>query len=228
MIKNFFHLFFFPACIAVLLAGCPAHEPRISDEAPTDWGIETLAVYGFLPPPFPGEEGAAAQSPLTDSVFIQGTVPLGTPQHLTARLYDHLSRQVSVVLISPDATGPAFLTVKHSYYGSDDRALLIKAGESLSVDAVLAGHVFRWQDRVGTDFSVSRPASVAFELALFRVADGSLMWKGRFDKTQASLAENILDLATFLRGKGRWMSAEDLAEMGLSDLVDRFPVGKKE
>jgi hypothetical protein len=60
------------------------------------------------------------------------------------------------------------------------------------------------------------------------VEDGSLLWKGRFDKTRASLAEDLLDLKTFLRSKGRWMNVEDLAEMGLSELVGRLPLKKKE
>jgi hypothetical protein len=228
MIKNALHIFFILVCLAVLLTGCRAYEARISDESPTDLAINTLAVFGFLSVPFPAEEGNTVRSPLTGSVFIQGSVPLEIPEQLTAQLYDLLSTQISVALTSPDVARQALSTVKNSYYGSDDRELLRKTGESLSVDAFLAGHVFRWQGRIGTDFSVSRPASVAFELALFAVADGSLLWKGRFDKTQASLTENILDLTTFLKGKGRWMSTEDLAKIGLSELAERLPIGKKE
>jgi hypothetical protein len=50
--------------------------------------------------------------------------------------------------------------------------------------------------------------------------NASILWKGRFNKTQRSLSENLLDIRTFLKGKGRWMTADDLAGMGLKDLID--------
>jgi hypothetical protein len=34
------------------------------------------------------------------------------------------------------------------------------------------------------------------------------------------LNENLLDIKTFFKGKGKWMRAEDLAEIGLKHLVD--------
>ena len=228
MIKNNTRFFFFIVCLGVLVAGCHIYERRPPDEAPYVLPIETLAVFGFLSSPLPAEEGNTVRSPLTGSVFLRGPVPLEMPEQLTVSLYVRLSRRLSVEFISPDIVRQVFLTVKDTSYNSHDREILRKTGESLLADAVLAGHVFRWQERIGTDFSVSRPASVAFELALLRVADGSLIWKGRFDKTQASLAEDLLDLGTFLKGKGRWMSVEDLAEIGLLELVEQLPVGKRE
>ena len=224
MIQNNTRFLFFPLCLAVLLAGCQGYERRISDEEPHVLPIETLAVFGFLSAPLLAKEGNTARSPLTGSVFITGPVPLEIPEQLTAGLYDRLSTHLSVQLISPDITRQVFLTVQDPSDRSDDKELIRKTGDSLSADAVLAGYVFRWHERIGTDFSVSRPASVAFELALLRVADGSLIWKGRFDKTQASLAEDLLDLRTFLKGKGRWMNVVDLAGIGLSELVEQLPV----
>ena len=228
MIKNKTCFFFFLLCLSVLLAGCRTCEHRLPDESLHVLPIETLVVFGFLPTPFSAEEGNTVRSSLTGSVFIAGPVPSEIPEQLTARLYDSLSRRLSVELISPETSRQAFLTVRDSSYRSEDKEIHRKTGETLLVDALLAGHVFRWQERTGTDYSVSRPASVAFELALLRVADGSLVWKERFDKTQASLAENVLDLKTFLAGKGRWMNVEDLAGIGLSELVEQLPVGKKE
>jgi hypothetical protein len=58
--------------------------------------------------------------------------------------------------------------------------------------------------------------------------EGVILWKARFDKTQISLSENLFDLQTFLKAKGRWMTADELAEMGLADFVETFPKGEKE
>ncbi len=87
---------------------------------------------------------------------------------------------------------------------------------------MLIGHLYRYREREGTDFAINRPASVAFDLYLIRPDDGAVLWKGRFDKTQKSLSENLLDIDTFLRGQGRWMTAERLAELGLEDVLGKL------
>jgi hypothetical protein len=67
---------------------------------------------------------------------------------------------------------------------------------------------------------------VAFNLLLARPADGAILWRGRFDKTQQSLSENLFDMSTFLHGGGRWMTARKLALMGLDATMARMPKGK--
>jgi hypothetical protein len=69
---------------------------------------------------------------------------------------------------------------------------------------------------------------VAFDLYLISVGDGAILWKARFDKTQISLSENLFDIQTFLKAKGRWMTAGELASLGLTEVVETFPRGEKE
>jgi hypothetical protein len=109
-----------------------------------------------------------------------------------------------------------------------DKEIFARIGKTLSAEGVLGGHVYRWREREGTDYAASRPASVAFDLYLMRAGDGAILWKTRFDKTQISLTENLLDIETFLRAKGRWMKAGELADLGLTEVVDSFPKGDKE
>ncbi|KPK18505.1 MAG: hypothetical protein AMK69_24810, partial [Nitrospira bacterium SG8_3] len=94
-----------------------------------------------------------------------------------------------------------------------------------SADALLVGNLYRWRERVGSDRGVDVPASVAFEISLIRPEDGAVLWRERFDKTQKSLSENLLEWNTFVRGRGRWMTAEELAELGLEDMLSRMPIG---
>ena len=108
-----------------------------------------------------------------------------------------------------------------------DRDIYVQIGKALSADGVLGGHVYRWRERQGTDYAASRPASVAFDLYLMSAGDGMILWKARFDKTQISLSENLLDLQTFLKAKGRWMTADELAEIGLTDFVETLPKREK-
>lgn len=213
--------------LAAFIAGCHPYGQRPADETPDVLKIERMAVLGFRSLHPPGREGEMLRSPLTGSLFLSGSVPQGIHLELTRRLYEGLSKESSVDLVSPDKARQSLWALEGAWYEAHEGELLRTLGESLAVDAVLAGYVYRWQERVGRDFAVSRPASVALELALLSVADGSIIWKGRFDKTQTSLSENILDLMTFIKGKGRWMTADELGVIGLSDLMDQLPIEKR-
>jgi len=218
-------------CVVLSLAfvgGCQTYEQKYTEEAPHILKLEKVVVFGFRSLLSSVPEGETVRSPLTGSIFIGGSVPQGIHQELTDRVYEELSKKSSVNLVPPDEARQALGTLKGAWYEPDERELLRRIGESLASDAVLAGHVYRWRERLGTDYAVSRPASVAFELALLRVADGSIIWKSKFDKTQASLTENILDISTFLKGKGRWMTVDELASAGLSDLLGRMPIEKRD
>jgi hypothetical protein len=76
---------------------------------------------------------------------------------------------------------------------------------------------------------VEKPASVFFEIQLYRTVDGMMVWKGVFDKTQKSLMENVLGASYFVKDRGRWLTAKELAAEGMADIVGRWPgVVKKE
>jgi len=97
-------------------------------------------------------------------------------------------------------------------------------GMTLEADAVLVGEVYRWQDRVGTDYGIEKPASVAFDLSLVRSSDGAILSRINYDKTQKSLMEDLLDLDTYVRSGGRWLTAEELADFGIKRLVSDMPL----
>ncbi len=63
-----------------------------------------------------------------------------------------------------------------------------------------------------------------FSIELRRAADGAVLWRGAYDETQQALSENLADAGTFFRGGGRWLTARELARLGVEELVRRFPV----
>jgi hypothetical protein len=107
--------------------------------------------------------------------------------------------------------------------GLNSTKILQEVGRAFEADGVLIGYIYRWRERKGGDYGVSSPASVAFDLHIVRPADGALIWRGKFDKTQHSLSENIFDYDTFFQAQGRWMTVEKLAEMGLDKALARMP-----
>jgi hypothetical protein len=102
--------------------------------------------------------------------------------------------------------------------------VLRRVGSELGAEGVVAGYVYRFRERKGVSYTVEQPASVAFEIHLLRVSDGALVWRGTFDKTQSSLMENLLQYASFFRGKGKWVTAEELTGEGIEQVLKTFPV----
>ena len=100
---------------------------------------------------------------------------------------------------------------------------LIQAfGEELKVDAVLYSKLFRFEDRIGGEYSVKRPASVAFTLQIIRVSDGAILWRNTFDETQQTLMENILKAGLYRKTGLRWLTAAQLADYGLNRAADEL------
>jgi len=97
-------------------------------------------------------------------------------------------------------------------------------GRAVDTKIVMVGTVWRYRERVGGPVAVQSPASVAFAIALIDVTRGKMLWRGRFAETQASLSENILDVRAFLKKGGRWLSANELARYGVSELFEKYPM----
>jgi hypothetical protein len=103
------------------------------------------------------------------------------------------------------------------------RLRLIQAfGEELKVDAVLYSKLFRFEDRIGGEYSVKRSASVAFTLQIIRVSDGAILWHNTFDETQQSLMENLLKAELYRKTGLRWLTVTELAGYGLNQAVDEL------
>jgi hypothetical protein len=96
-------------------------------------------------------------------------------------------------------------------------------GRELEVDAVLMGLVTHYQLRKGNNYAVSKPASVAFELYLLDSKQGKILWSASFNKTQKSLSEDLSNISSFIQGEWRWLTAEELMELGVNKIVDKFP-----
>ena len=127
------------------------------------------------------------------------------------------------IVIDAERVAGAFRRISTGSLTMPVRQILRDVGKELGADGVVIGHLYRFRERKGTSYTVEQPASVAFDIHLLRVSDGELVWRGFFDKTQSSLMEDLSQIAAFFRGKGRWVTAEELAEEGLEQVLTTFP-----
>ncbi|MBI2988715.1 MAG: hypothetical protein HYY45_18280 [Deltaproteobacteria bacterium] len=97
-----------------------------------------------------------------------------------------------------------------------------RVGEMVFADAVLTGRLLRYRERVGEEWGIKSPASVAFVLELWDVRRGDLIWSGRFDETQKPLSQNLFAIGEFTQRGGRWLTAEELALEGVRKAVNQL------
>jgi hypothetical protein len=187
-----------------------------SKELPIETG--RILVLGFMPAvPQTGEQGVI-QSPISGASFMAEPVSQIVVDNFTDTLFSRMLDFKKYDLISSDQAKGVLFNTLSSNQGMRDLEIFQRTGQAFSADAIMVGYIYRWQEREGTSLSAGHPSSVAFELYLIKSSDKTILWKGRFDKTQKALSENIFDMETFLKGKGRWMTAEELAELGLDHI----------
>ena len=143
-------------------------------------------------------------------------------------LVKKLMAHKQLVLVSVDKVRGTYRRVRAGSFKATPREIFEKVGKELDVEGVLAGYIYRYRERKGNAYSVKQPASVAFGVHLLRVSDGTFVWKGIFEKTQSSLLENILDVSSFIRGRGRWVTARQLSEAGVDKILKTFPDPERE
>jgi hypothetical protein len=134
-----------------------------------------------------------------------------------------LAENKKIEIVPVDEAEGVYRQITTESISAKDADLIRKLGKELRADAIVVGYVYRYMERKGTAYSAEKPASVAFELQLIDVKEGTRSWKATFDKTQRSLMENLFHFRFFVKEKGRWVTAKELAEEGVDQIMQSFP-----
>lgn len=161
--------------------------------------------------------------PVCGKVFLTGIVAEGADVTMTKHLISLLKSRTDFKIIYPGETS----ALSNDFNaGSENMPSKIKKiaekGRLLGADTVIIGHVYRFRERAGTSYAVESPASVAFDLHFISVSDSRVVWTGHVDETQRSLSENLFEIGSFIKRKGEWVPAEDLAISGLESMLGIF------
>jgi hypothetical protein len=200
----------------------------VKGNPPNLTGIEKILILPFTDMASIFGEGENGRCPVCGKVFTTGEVAEGAAAMLTEHLFDLLKDRKDFELIpSSQAQGVMSKLLAGSNKTVQERDLQLEIGRALNADAIFVGYIYRFRERVGSEYSVDLPASVAFEIHLIRVEDGRVLWSAQFDETQQPLSDDLFRLGLFLKRKAKWITAKDMAISGLEDMLKDFSVPAK-
>jgi hypothetical protein len=204
-----------------------ACQPSLKKTQPvtSPYRLDTILVMPFTDMSSIYGEHMSVRCPICAKVFVTGKVKKSADSFLTDRLLALLKQRERIHLIPPgQAQGVLSRILLESERELKDFELIIEIGRALGADAILTGHIYRFRERTGTKYAIETPAAVTFDLDLVRVNDGRVLWESHFKETQQTLTSNLFDFGKFLKRKGRWITAEEMAASGLEEILKTFPV----
>jgi hypothetical protein len=215
---RFMKILFFSLILPLLSASCEVGVSIAEQTYPLD-GIKKILLVPFKDVASIYGTENNARCPVCGKMFSTGIVKEGSDVMLTRHVVLFIKNNSDINVIYPDQA-----QTSDDFKGGNEPITqqineLIKLGRLQDADAVMVGNLYRFRERVGTSYSVVSPASVAFDLHLIGVSSGRLLWTGHVDETQKSLSENLFEIGSFIKRKGEWVSADEIATSGLDDLL---------
>ncbi len=203
-------------------AGCAsAPAPKPAADASM---VKTVLVLPFTDMSLVYGLDQGVRSPISGQAFITGPVEADACQFLTEKVTRFLGEQSPFTPVPyEDAQGAIAQVLNQKHSSMLSMESVCQVGQSLGVDGIVVGHVYRFRDRVGKAYSVDTPASVAFDVHLVRVNEKRILWSGRYDETQKALSDNLLHFPKFIKRGGAWVTAQKLASTGLDKALENFP-----
>ncbi len=186
----------------------------------------TLAILPFLVERT-NDPSRGAVCPVCQGVYKSGNIPYGSPRTLTQLLQQKMEGLETFSVLPSEKVEQVFSRKNKAAFELTPLRSAVQMGKELDVDFIIIGYVFRFEERIGSRIGVDRPASVGFDVHLLRVKDGKRVWDGKFDETQQALSENLLKMGSFVRRKASWLTAEELSNVGMDEMIKRLPGGKE-
>ena len=184
--------------------------------------VKRLAVIAFQPL-LPEGGSTMVICPLCKGGYSSGKIEKGAEMVVQESFIDKLRDFDQVQVLPPEKVTAVYTRVVAEQLKKPFLEVLKNVGAELKADIIVVGYVYRYTERVGYDFSVEHPASVAFDIHLLNAKDGSTIWRGVFDKTQKSLMEDLFQTSSFFKGGAKWLTASQLAKLGIDEIFKTFP-----
>ncbi|MBL0716968.1 MAG: hypothetical protein JJV89_02860 [Desulfosarcina sp.] len=212
------------ACISFLLFSACATDVYEPVKLSETGNAERLLILPFKNMSVIYGESDSLKSPLSGQIYLTGKVQEGATAFLAKNLEALIKSHTDfTVLPKKDMNNFLYNPASGDEKIKSERLYVLEAGRWANADVVLAGYLYRFKQRVGTALAVETPASVAFGIHLLNVSDGRILWSGHIDETQQSLSDNLLEIGSFVKRGGKWITSEEMAVSGLEELIKTFP-----
>jgi len=213
------------ALLVTALNGCTARSGTTPDQSVlSELTTGSVAVMPFLigrhDSYIDTSVNATIDCPACQLIFNTGDIKDGADKTLTRYVHESLLSRFGERLIPLEIGVESFAQLSKDSTSDTLRSLAVRLGKALNTDYIFAGSVWRYKERAGTAHASTSPASVGFVVYTVKVADGRMLWKAAFHKTQRSLSENIFDARTFMKYGARWLSADEWARYGVDEVFD--------
>lgn len=147
-------------------------------------------------------------------------VPGYAAEKVTQLFWKRLQSREGVHVLPPGDSAKAVpMTVEPAK--STPEAAAAAVAKRLKTDAALIGQVLVFQERVGSRLGANPPASVGFEVKAV-AADGQVLWIGNYYERQRPMTEDFMG---FVQRWGAFVTAEELAQYGVNEVLKEFPFG---
>jgi len=164
-----------------------------------------------------------AVCPICKSVFMRGEIFPGSQNTLTRLLYQKIETIGTFKVFPLEKMEEVLSNWDKKLFEKKPIPSSIQLGKELNIDFILVGFLFRFEERIGSSLGVEKPASVGFDVHLLRLRDAKIVWQGKFDETQRPLSEDLFKIGSFFRRKAQWLTAEELASVGMDEMLKKLP-----
>jgi hypothetical protein len=148
------------------------------------------------------------------------TVPSYAADKITQLFWNRLKSRDGLVVLSPSDLAKAS-SGNADQAKATQEAVGAAIATRLKADAALVGQVLVFQERVGSRLGANPPASVGFEVKVV-ASDGIVLWSGNYYERQKPMTEDMLG---FLQRWGAFVTADELAQYGVDEMLKTFPFG---
>jgi len=209
--------------LPILLGGCQAHHARTQTIVGYQaLRLENVAVMPFLAghEDFAADTQANADLDCTLAAFCQATneLAVGAEDILTREMQAGLARKLKDRVLPLAESTASYDRMPKDFNRDSPRQLATRFGRRMGAAYVILGSVWRFRERVE-----DQGASVGFTVFLVEVDNGRRVWRGRFDKTQQALFDDLRDTRGFFRQGQGWLSGTELSRYGIEEVLADFP-----
>lgn len=194
--------------------------------------VGRLALLPFVKGDFAEEFRQKNLSPLTcpiNQVCIdlnEGDETLLFVESLDKYLYKIIKKRVGEELLPMRETKIQYNDIPFDPYKDTTLSRALLLARNMKSDYVLVPILWEYSERVGSQLSAEKPASVSFGLYLISVKQEKRVWKANFNKTQMALTDDLLKAKDIFKFGGKWVSAEELAQVGMQKIIENFPLAQ--